>query len=247
MRASFAKLVELVGELGRHHVMILAGTDEIGWLPGETVMMILFETPETEDVRMLTAVTDASPSFTNEQFSPIQRDLGVTFTLVATGQTSGWSAQTVFTDGPKVGSVNIASQSPAQLCPGSSATYTITVNRGTGPGSSGSFTAGLSVQGALPAGVSPSFAPATVSFTSSQDSRTATLTLTSSAATPQGPTAFTVRASKVPHVEACLTIDTQALGERAGREDPGGGSRSQALIPTEIAGRLTTVAFGRWW
>src|SRR6185369_5258271 len=63
-----------------------------GWLPGETVTMILFETPETPDVRMLTAVADAAGSFTNEDFAPVERDLGVTFTLVATGQTSGWSA-----------------------------------------------------------------------------------------------------------------------------------------------------------
>jgi hypothetical protein len=99
---------------------------------------------------MLTAVADAEDRSRTRSSRALPRDLGVTFTLVATGQSSGWTAQTIFTDGPKVGTVVIGSSSPAQVCAGSSASFSVTVNRGTGPGSSGSFNAALSVQAAFP-------------------------------------------------------------------------------------------------
>ncbi|HET9326019.1 MAG TPA: immunoglobulin-like domain-containing protein [Candidatus Eisenbacteria bacterium] len=185
-----------------------------GWLPGETVMMILFETPENPDVRMLTAVADSSGSFTNEEFSPVERDMGVTFTLVATGQTSGWTAQTVFTDGPKVGSVSVGSPSTSQLCPGSTVTYSVTVQRGTGPGSSGNFNAALTVPSGLPAGVTASFSPGSLPFPPGQNTNGSTLTLTSTSATLKGEVSFTVRASNsaMDFAEGAgsLTVDTQA-------------------------------------
>jgi len=65
---------------------------------------------------------------------------------------------------PKVGSVSVGAQSPNPVTAGNSATYTITVNRGTGPRSPGSFTANLSITTTLPAGATATFSPNLVSF-----------------------------------------------------------------------------------
>ncbi len=56
---------------------------------------------------MLTAVADASGNITNSEYVVQETDLGVTFLLTATGQTSGYTAQTTFTD--SVTSVTITS------------------------------------------------------------------------------------------------------------------------------------------
>src|SRR5262249_13460155 len=96
---------------------------------------------------------------------------------------------------PKVGSVSVSAQSGALTSgtPGT-ATYTVTVNRGSGQGSAGSFTATLSVTSALPTGATAAFSPNPVSFTPAQTSMTATLTITTTAGTPGGSTAFAVKA-----------------------------------------------------
>jgi hypothetical protein len=70
-----------------------------GWLPGETVSMVLHEDPEVHDNRTLTSVADGSGNFVNTSFSPEQHDIGVKFLLTAVGQTSGRVGQTTFTDG----------------------------------------------------------------------------------------------------------------------------------------------------
>src|SRR5207248_7427362 len=89
------------------------------------------------------------------------------------GRTSGSVAQTTFLDSPKVGSVTVGAQSPDPVTPGSSAAFTITVFRGTGGGSSGNFTATLSITTALPAGASASFSVNPVAFASAENSKTA--------------------------------------------------------------------------
>jgi cysteine-rich repeat protein len=76
--------------------VIITGT---GWWPGETVVMVLHEEPTTHPDRMLTSVADAEGNFTNRDFTVEEHHLGVTFTLIATGQSSGLTAQTTFTDG----------------------------------------------------------------------------------------------------------------------------------------------------
>ena len=75
--------------------VIMTGT---GWQPGETVQLLLQENPFTHPDRYLSAVADASGNFTNTEFSPEQHDIGITFTLTATGQSSGFRAQTTFRD-----------------------------------------------------------------------------------------------------------------------------------------------------
>src|SRR6476620_8956017 len=78
---------------------------------------------------------------------------------------------------PRVGSVTVGNGAPSTITSGNSSNYLITVNRGSGQGSNGSFSATFSVTTALPAGVTATFTPSTVSFSGSANSATATLTL----------------------------------------------------------------------
>ena len=71
-----------------------------GWQPGETVNMVIREDPSTHLDHFLSSVADPSGTFTNTEFSPEEHDAGVTFTLTATGQSSGRTAQTTFIDAP---------------------------------------------------------------------------------------------------------------------------------------------------
>ena len=164
-----------------------------GWLAGETVRLNFDEIPYNPPVTY-SVTADAEGNIYDTQYVIDDRHVGSTITLTATGQTSGFTAKTVFTDGSKVGSVSVGSQSPSSVTAGSSATYTITVNRGTGGGSTGAFTADLSITTALPTGASGSFSPNPVSFTPTDTSKTCTLTITTSSTTPEGSTNFTVKA-----------------------------------------------------
>ena len=73
-----------------------------GWQPGETVTLLLQEyvSPAFHDDLVLTATADENGNILNTEFFPLQHDIGVRFYLTGTGQTTGWSAQTTFTDGP---------------------------------------------------------------------------------------------------------------------------------------------------
>ncbi|CAM3719567.1 hypothetical protein FSS13T_13570 [Flavobacterium saliperosum S13] len=70
-----------------------------GWLPGETVQLHFDETPQvcTNDHDRFT-VADANGNIYYNQFLINDRHLGVAFVLTATGQSSGYNAQTFFTD-----------------------------------------------------------------------------------------------------------------------------------------------------
>src|SRR5437667_8119738 len=92
-----------------------------GWQSGETVTLQLVESPLIDTHPDLTAVADASGNIFNNQFSPDFYDVNVTFTLTATGQTSGLQAQTTFTDNTNF-TVSVGAQSPASITPGNSAT-----------------------------------------------------------------------------------------------------------------------------
>src|SRR5438094_6099232 len=69
-----------------------------GWQPGETVTLSLVESPLVDTHPTLTAVADANGNILNNQFSPDIHDVNIRFYLTATGQSSGGSAQTTFTD-----------------------------------------------------------------------------------------------------------------------------------------------------
>src|SRR5437899_8707675 len=70
------------------------------WEPGETVVMVLHEDPTLDPDLELTSVADANGDFTNTDFTVDVFDIGVTFTLSATGLSSGQTAETTFTDAP---------------------------------------------------------------------------------------------------------------------------------------------------
>ncbi|TMA99855.1 MAG: hypothetical protein E6J70_12085 [Deltaproteobacteria bacterium] len=72
----------------------------IGWEPGETVDMVLQDDPPLDPDLELTSVADANGDFTNTDFTVDVFDIGVTFTLTATGLSSGQTAETTFTDAP---------------------------------------------------------------------------------------------------------------------------------------------------
>jgi hypothetical protein len=69
-----------------------------GWQPGETVTLSFVESPLIDTHPDLTAVADDNGNIFNNQFSPDEHDINITFTLTATGGTSGLQAQTTFTD-----------------------------------------------------------------------------------------------------------------------------------------------------
>jgi len=166
-----------------------------GFHPNETVNISLHEAPEGYPDPALVVTADDQGNFVSMQFAPQTIDIGRTFTLTAQGGTSGFTAQTAFTDGEKVGSVTVGAQSPDPVTPGSDATYTITVVRGPISPSSGNFTVDLSVTTALPAGAAVvSFSPNPVLLTPTDVSTTSTLTISTATSTPAGTTSFTVLA-----------------------------------------------------
>jgi hypothetical protein len=75
--------------------VVIAGS---GWAPGETIEILLQESPETHPDVTVYATADADGNFTNTDFAPALADLGRLFTLTATGQSSGQIALTTFTD-----------------------------------------------------------------------------------------------------------------------------------------------------
>src|SRR5207247_8515080 len=61
-----------------------------------------------------TATADANGAFTNSEFrtTPDSSDVGVRFLATATGQASGWTAQSTFTDSPTILSVSLNGGTP---------------------------------------------------------------------------------------------------------------------------------------
>jgi hypothetical protein len=104
----------------------------------------------------------------------------------------------------KVGSVTVGSQATNPVTAGSSTTFLITVNRGTGSGSPGSFTAELTITG-LPDGASGSFSPSSVTFTSADNSKTSTLTVSTPKSLAGATYPFTVAATRTLTTEKATT------------------------------------------
>lgn len=77
--------------------VIITGT---GWQAGETVGLRIHrdgQDPSTDMI--LNAVADSTGNISNSQLIIQSTDLGVSFLLTAIGETSGYTAQTTFTDG----------------------------------------------------------------------------------------------------------------------------------------------------
>jgi hypothetical protein len=78
-----------------------------GWGMGETVHLFMTEDPDTHGDVTQDVQADSSGAFGVPFYDVQDHDLGVTFTLTATGQTSGDSATTVFTDSRTVNSYTL--------------------------------------------------------------------------------------------------------------------------------------------
>lgn len=69
-----------------------------GWEPGEEIYLTFSEEPSTHEDLEVVVTADANGAFTYDEFTPDLHDVGVTFLLVGSGQTSGRSAMTSFRD-----------------------------------------------------------------------------------------------------------------------------------------------------
>lgn len=179
-----------------------------GWQPGETVTLNLVETPLIDTHPDLYATADANGDIFNNQFSPDSYDGDISFTLTATGGTSGLQARTTFTDSTSLKTVAVGTQTPASIPSGGSATYTVTV----GFAGNGSCTVALSITTALPTGVTASFSPSTLTGVASNPDLTSTLTITTTGSTPAGTSPFTVRAQGTGGVGNDCTSAASATG-----------------------------------
>src|SRR5207244_7072383 len=71
-----------------------------GWQPNETVTLVFHEDPHinSENPHTFAVSADANGNFIFDQYAPELEDVGITYILAAKGQTSGFTAQTTFTD-----------------------------------------------------------------------------------------------------------------------------------------------------
>src|SRR5687767_3611815 len=108
-----------------------------GWAPGETVNLHMTEAPNTHADIDTNVVADAAGGFSLHFYDVQMHDLGVTFTLTATGQTSHGVAVATFTDG------NVSALSSPVGVPsftnGAYVKYTQSTSCGSGNSSSGAF------------------------------------------------------------------------------------------------------------
>jgi hypothetical protein len=97
-----------------------------GWAAGETVNLHMTEQPDTHADVDTNVVADASGGFSIHFYDVQPHDLGVTFTLSATGLLSNSRAVAVFTDGATI--LTIVSITPASPAPGASFDANISVD-----------------------------------------------------------------------------------------------------------------------
>jgi hypothetical protein len=171
-------------------VVVISGS---GWMAGEVVSLVLHDGSKGSDTAY-TATADEYGNILNKEFSTTPENLGTTFTLSATGQSSAKTASATFTDGgsmsysPNNQILNIQSNTTPQ-----SASFSQTV---IAPNGNGTFTAPLQVTGTgatpLPAGwVTASPNPLSYSTGSGNPNansfpQTRTVTVTVPALTPAG-------------------------------------------------------------
>lgn len=186
-----------------------------GWQSGEQVKLEIDHSTISHGNTVLYATADNNGLITNNEYVIQQIHLGESFVLLATGISSGSTAKTTFTDGNLLESVSISAQNPATVIKGNDASYIVTITR---KRNSGSFTGTTLSLVSVPVGVTPSFSPSTIDFTTSDISngvlsKTSTLTLrTTSTTTAQ---TFTARAYKdnndVVTTPGTLTVTEKTL------------------------------------
>lgn len=117
----------------------------VGFRPGETVKLYLREyvNQMLVDPPDYSTTADGTGSFTFMGYAPTPSDLGARYHLTAVGQTSGFQAQTIFTDSTSVKTATIAMQdstctsSPGTFSQGQAicANVNVTATNGNGAGS----------------------------------------------------------------------------------------------------------------
>jgi hypothetical protein len=114
-------------------IVTITGT---GWAANETVHLVLSEDQPIHEPRTWDVQANADGTFTDTSFSPEEHDIGVTFHLTATGQDSGRTAETTFTDGTITGVSLLfykgtTSGSPPDACTGIRLDEPVSVASGT--------------------------------------------------------------------------------------------------------------------
>ena len=108
-----------------------------GWAPGETVTLQMTEDPNTHADIDTSVVADAAGAFDLHFYDVQSHDIGVTFTLTATGQTSHSVAVAMFSDG-NVSTISSPAGVPS-FTTGSYIKYNGSTDCGAGTTSPGSF------------------------------------------------------------------------------------------------------------
>ena len=161
-----------------------------GWPANDVLDILLEDEPMTHEPHRWTVSTGEDGTFRDSTYVVDVGDLGVTFTLTATSQSTGRWLKVVFTDGnPQA--VTLATPTTT-VVQGNSAQYTATVTMG---GNNNPCTITLSVTTVLPTGANASFSLPNP-FTTGNVDVSRTLTITTTAATPPGTYPFTVQASR---------------------------------------------------
>ncbi len=94
-----------------------------GWQAGETVSLTFVESPLVHPAELLSAVADVDGNIYDNAYIIQDHDLGQSFALTATGQTSGLTAETWFTDGLAFS----ATITPTSVNTSTSSSYTVTI------------------------------------------------------------------------------------------------------------------------
>jgi len=100
-----------------------------GWEPFETVDLVLQEEPDTANDVVLIAVADANGDILNDDFIVEWHHFQVSFLLTATGRSSGFTAQTTFTDAVLANAINGVGDSIMRAFNAGSCTYGDQVDR----------------------------------------------------------------------------------------------------------------------
>ncbi len=193
---------------------VCVATDQGDYAPGSTVQITAHGYLPGERVRLQVLYTDGAPAAGADQEAWLatadaagdlhttwhvcsQGCLNRAFELTATGQLSGWIANTKFTDSAHIDSVVVGTQSPGAFAPGAKVTYPISFTSHGG----GADSVTLSVISGLPSGATATFSPNPVDV-----SGTSTLTITTTVSTVVGTYPFTVRAVADATVTATGTL-----------------------------------------
>ena len=163
-----------------------------GWVPGETVSLLLQEWENEHSDRVFEPIADMDGTIA-ASFLVEEHHLGVRFYLTARGTES--KAQMTFTDGPRIGAVTVGAQNPAPLtaAAGNTATYGVSTART----QNGTVNGVMSIEWSTPApaGIAHSFNPATWTANGGNAFPTVVLTLTTDGTTEAGTYPFTVKAA----------------------------------------------------